>query len=245
MASSNNKYVLYEYLLYFWKKKWFFIVIPVFTSLLIIGLVYASKESANYNGHVVVYAGGVNSPELITSENLEAKFNHIDPAVDVSRSDKNITIKVSGNSREVVDKKLQEIADLYLMELQQNYDERVKTTVVQLESLEERVVRLKEAIEYYNKALPNMEEDLNVFDGIAWLIIEAEQQLTKSVNSAEKKKNDLVFFEEPKILSNEVAESESYIPESILAGIILGLILTVGLLILLKYIEEARRNREA
>jgi uncharacterized protein (UPF0333 family) len=242
LADEKNKYVLYEYLLYFWHKKWFFLIVPAITTVLVIAGIYVLKSDEPYTGESLVYTGGVDSGELVHPKNVFALFD--DEAkrnLDVFVSEKgHVKFTVKGDSQAEVEKQLTEVVSLYEAELLENYQLRLDASKVYLEKLETSVETLTVSVENYKEKL---NEDLTPveMEEITDLIIETEDDLAENEKIAHRMRSDLVFFEEPKLLSESVAKSNSYLKESIAIGIVLGLVLTVLLLMLLKYLGVARR----
>ncbi|MFE8701703.1 hypothetical protein ACFYKX_13950 [Cytobacillus sp. FJAT-54145] len=245
MAEEKNKYVLYEYLLFFWKKKWFFLIIPAITTVLVVGAIYAFNNDKPYTGKLLFYTGSLDSQDLTHPNNIMAKFNgELKGTLDVFVSEKGqVKFTVKGDSQDEVESDMELVKQVYTTDLMANYQKRLDASMVHLELLEERVPALEAIIEDYKEKLLSEEETLapDELTSLSSLINETEEELTKAAERAHKMRGDIAFFEQPKVLSESVTKTKTYLKESIAVGVLLGLVLTVALLVLLKYLGFARR----
>ncbi|MDP4163386.1 MAG: hypothetical protein Q8898_09815, partial [Bacillota bacterium] len=109
MAEEKKQYVLYEYLMYFWSKKIWFLIIPIITALIIASAIYVVRHSGQrYTGEARVYTGGVNSQDLTDTTNIAAKY----PDADVFVSEKGqVKFTVNGKTQGEVQSKLDKITN--------------------------------------------------------------------------------------------------------------------------------------
>jgi uncharacterized protein involved in exopolysaccharide biosynthesis len=242
LAEEKKKFVLYENLLYFWKRKWFFVIVPLITTILIAGTVYALKHDKKFTGVALVSTGSVDSKELTDPTSIGAKFKDIKDLSDVFVSEKGqVKFTINGKSRDAVSKDIDQITTRYNKELQNYAKKKLGVSIPYLSALDERVKFLKDSIAMYNKKLDQGNLTTNQFDEVNTLINTSLDAQTFSAERANKIRADVDLFENPKVLSVTVGPKKTYIPESIAIGIILGLVLTVALLMLLKYLGDARR----
>lgn len=243
LTEEKNKYVLYEYLLYFWKKKWYFLIVPIITAVLIAGGVYLLKSNPAYTGKVLFYIGSINSQELSHPDNVMAKIDEtgLNNPVDAFVSEKGqIKFTIPGNSKEAVEADVNTIIQVFGDSLQESADIRIEVTSERLATLDKRIEALRVNLKDYNEDLKNVyPED---YEALSDLIIETEEELTEIDERAYKLRSDIELFEQPKVLSQSVTKSNTYLKESIAVGILVGLVLTVLLLLLLKYLGDARRH---
>lgn len=239
MSEDKKRFVLYEYLMYFWKRKHYFLIVPIITMLLAGGAVYFLKKDMPYTGQAVVYTGGVTSPDLTRENNIAARFPD-EENLEIFVSSKQVKFTLKGNKSEEVKKSINKISENYIKELKANYDKRYNASIVYLEYLEDQAIVLQDLIKNYEQELEN---DLNPiqYDEITDLIIETREDQAEAQVTAHRMRGDLAFFEEPKILSENVTQSKTYFKEGAAIGLILGLVLTVLLLALMKYLSEGRR----
>ncbi|MGA5690543.1 hypothetical protein [Cytobacillus pseudoceanisediminis] len=241
MREEKKRFVLYEYLMYFWKRKHYFLIVPIITMLLIGGGVYFLKKDMPYTGQAVVYTGGVTSPDLTRENNIAAKFAD-EENLEIFVSSKQVKFTKKGNSAKEVEQNLNNLSGKYVDDLIENYEGRLEKSTVYLNSLEKRVEVLNAAIEKYNQ---DLEKDLDPdkYELLIDLFIETEKELSEADATANRMRSDLDFFvrEKPKVLSENVTQSKTYFKEGAAIGLILGLLLTVLLLALMKYLSEGRR----
>ncbi|MBG9548300.1 hypothetical protein ACOSZF_12325 [Cytobacillus firmus] len=240
MREENKRFVLYEYLMYFWKRKHYFLIVPIITMLLVGGAVYFLKKDMPYTGQAVVYTGGVTSPDLTRENNIAAKFAD-EEDLEIFVSSKQVKFTKKGNSAKEVEGDLKNISKKYINELSANYNLRKEASEVYLNSLEkQRIPTLENAIEVYKEELDKGLTPTQYGD-LTDLIAETQKELSEAEVTAHRMRGDLTFFEEPKVLSEHVTQSKSYFKEGAAIGLVLGLVLTVLLLALMKYLSEGRR----
>ncbi|UQD53426.1 hypothetical protein C0971_16410 [Bacillus methanolicus] len=245
MTEEKKRYVLYEYLLYFWKKKKFFVIVPLITAALVASAVYFVKHDYNYTGQAVVFTGSIDAKYLTNPDNILASADElgIKNKLDVFVSEKGqVKFTMKGDSKSQVEAELKKVVKNYNKDLQDNYKKRLKASMVYLKSLEESVEKTEKLLDDYYQKLDSTNLSPAEYHDLTDLTIETEKQLADDKKTAHRMRSDLVFFEKPKILSENVEKSKTYIPEGIAVGVILGLVMTVALLMLLKYLGDARRH---
>ena len=241
MREEKKRFVLYEYLMYFWKRKHYFLIVPIITMLLVGGAVYFLKKDMPYTGQAVVYTGGVTSPDLTRENNIAARFAD-EEDLEIFVSSKQVKFIHKGETEKEVAGSLNKITETYKKELLANYNMRLEASSVYLNSLEEhRVPTLKNAIVNYKKELLDNGLTPTQYGDLTDLIAETEEELSDAEATVHRMRSDLAFFEAPNILSETVTKSKTYLKEGAAIGLILGLLLTVLLLALMKYLSEGRR----
>ncbi|EFV78228.1 hypothetical protein IIE26_19320 [Cytobacillus oceanisediminis] len=241
MSEDKKRFVLYEYLMYFWKRKHYFLIVPIITMLLAGGAVYFLKKDMPYTGQAVVYTGGVTSPDLTRENNIAARFPD-EENLEIFVSSKQVKFTKIGNTVKEVEQSLNRVTEKYEDDLIENFEGRIKASEVYLKSLDTRVTVLQKAIASYNQELEKgLAQDQ--YEDFTALLIETEKELSEADATAHRMRSDIEFFkkEEPKILSENVTQSKTYFKEGAAIGLILGLVLTVLLLALMKYLSEGRR----
>lgn len=242
LSADKQRFVLYEYLLYFWKKKLLFVIIPPIMALVTFLGVQFVLNHAKYTGKAVVFTGSINLKDLTNPDNIVAKFPDIKNKMDVVvTEEKYVKITVKGDDEKSVQNDLDDIVTRYNKELQEHSQKRLDTTMAYLNSLDERIKTLQTSIEHYNKKLDSPSLTPQQIESTTDLLVEAQSDLTKTMETANRVRGDLVFYEKPSVLSEAVAPSKSYAKEAIASGLVLGVFLTFIFLILLKYVFDARR----
>lgn len=241
MAEEKKTFVLYEYLLYFWRRKWFFVIIPLIVTILVAGAVYVLKNDKKFTGTALVYTGNVDSKELTNDKLLEGRYQDEKnpPEVKVSES-RIVKFTVKGDSKEEVQQDLDNMMQDYSQALQASAKKKIDVTTHLLNPINERVKTLTASLEMYNRKL---DEAASVVDNteLTDLITKSDDKLTETTERSYKLSGDIELFEYPKVVTKSVGPSKTYLKESIAIGVILGLVLTVALLMLMKYLFDARR----
>ncbi|ESU34209.1 hypothetical protein G3A_02305 [Bacillus sp. 17376] len=242
MTEEKKRFVLYEYLLYFWKHKNYFLLIPILTTLLIAGVVYALKGNDGYTGTAFVYTGSIETPDLTSPKNLEADFEKINPKVDVFVSGKrNVKITLKGKSKAKVENDLKEMVSEYYKRLDEQYDKQLVASVPYVFDLEASYKAKEKVLEHYMDKLEEQISTPSQYNDTKELIIKTEESIAEEKAIVHRMMGTISFFEPPEVLNKETTKADTYLKESIAAGLILGFVLAFAILILLKYIEDARR----
>jgi ribosome-associated translation inhibitor RaiA len=243
LAEQKRKFILYEYLLYFWKRKWLFVIVPLITTILIASAIYVLKSNNQYTGTSIVFTGSINARELTDPNNIEAKYNKMIKGLDVFVTEKGLVkITVNGDSEDAVKNNLKMITKAYNNDLHENAEKRLDSSDDLATSLEKRAKALEKSISLYKKKLEDEELAQYQSDNLEGILIISEDELTSSLERANKIRGDILLFERPKVYSEpKVNPAKTYLPQSIAIGIVLGLVLTVALLMLLKYLGDARK----
>ncbi|RDU37573.1 hypothetical protein DRW41_06955 [Neobacillus piezotolerans] len=239
--AEEKKYILYEYLSYFWKRKWLFVIIPLATAVLIAAAVYILKpDSRGYTAEGTVFTGSVNQKELTDPDIIEAKYQDVKGlSILVPERDK-VKFKVKAKSQTEAEKVLDQVRNQYFSDLKKNAQLRIDLTTRQFESLQKRMETLDSNLALYEKRLAASDDTYDQ-EGYRELIGKSMDERYRASERADKKEGDIALFSNPEILPAEVHKAKTYIPESLAIGIILGLILAVALLALMKYLSDARR----
>lgn len=241
MAEEKKKFVLYEYLLYFWDRKWFFVIVPLITTILIAGTVYALKHDNKYTGVALIFTGSITTKDLTDPDNITAKYKDINPDVFVTEKSQ-VKFTVNGNSQAKVQKNLDYITTTFSKELDDNAKMRLDVSKVSLNDLKDRVKALQTSLSMYHEKIDSNQLPADRYTNYSDLIIKAEDELSGAQTRVNEMSSDLAFFEKPKVLSENVHAKKTYLPESIAIGIILGVLLTIALLMLLKYLGVAKKH---
>jgi capsular polysaccharide biosynthesis protein len=240
LAEEKKTFVLYEYLHYFWQRKWLFIIIPLITAIVVTGAVYVLKHDKKYTGTGLVSSGGVSG--LITNDAyVKGTYSNYKDLSDVFVSEKGIVkFTVKGNSQTAVQKDLHDIVTNYNEKLQDRAKIILDTSTDYVGTLKEREKTLSAAYKMYKRKIESTDITDQLTD-LTDLATTTDDSLKETSERAYKISGDVKMFEQPKILSESVAPSKTYIKQGIAIGIVLGLVLTVALLMLLKYLDVARK----
>ena len=99
---EQKKFVLYEHLLFLWKKKVFFIIFPLIFALLGFGATYLIPQEGKYVGTALIYKGSINLGELNLAESIITKYgSDVEGEIDLTTPvNKFIKIKITGDDEE-------------------------------------------------------------------------------------------------------------------------------------------------
>jgi len=86
MTNDKKQYVFYEYLKFFYRKKWLFLLLPIIG--LVIGAMFSmiQERQYEYEGEALVYLGGVDNQSFVDGDIIEANYT---PEGDVDISGRN------------------------------------------------------------------------------------------------------------------------------------------------------------
>jgi hypothetical protein len=238
LATEKQKFVLYEYLLFFWKKKFWFLFVPLAMALISVLAGHLFLHKYNYTGKAIIFTGSVNLKSLTDPKNIRANLPHVKNKLDiVVTEDKYVKITLKGDDKTSVQNELRKIVSKYNHDLQQHSKQRLDVTNERLHELDEYKEDLQLIVEHYNKKLDSQQLTLDQLDSA----VKAEEILTDTMEKASRIRNNLVFYEEPSVLSENVSKSKTYTGQLIAIGVVLGIFLTFIILILMKYVLDARR----
>ncbi|WP_238583532.1 lipopolysaccharide biosynthesis protein [Anoxybacteroides amylolyticum] len=217
-------------------------IIPPVTALLVFFGVQLVLNHAKYTGKALVFTGSINVSDLTNPDNIMAQLPSVKNTVDiVVPEEKYVKITVKGNDEKSVEQDLRTIVADYNEKLQRHSKERLAVTNTYLSSLDERAKTLQTWIDRYNKKLNSSSLTPQQIESITDLLVEAQNDLTKTMETANRVRGDLAFYENPSVLSEVVAPSKSYAKEAVASGLVLGVFLTFIFLTLMKYVFDARR----
>lgn len=244
--TENKTYRLYDSLEFFWKKKVWFIIIPVIVALLgYVGTMFIPKDG-EYVGKSTVFTGSVKLEALTNPEHIMAQYGgHFTGKAEVfvpSRS--YIKTEVFGDNEEEVRKELTMFNEQLIAGLMAQNDKVIDGTQTYALSQSARIKTLQEGIESYKQALADT-DNLTVINNYTTLLSQAELELTNAMATEQRVRNDIIAYEKPALANAYVVKTKSYGAEGAVAGFVLGILFTIFILSLWKYILDARRSRRA
>ncbi|MBH0173796.1 hypothetical protein IHV09_09515 [Fictibacillus sp. 23RED33] len=237
MTENKERFVLYEYLSFFWKKKWLFVILPIVA--LLIGALLSMLQSANYTGKAIVYVGDVRDistdPEIIQSR-YKDKVTKNSLEVKVDQKDL-ITILVKGDDREEIKKELNDVVKGLNSDLKAEAKLMIDVTQVGIDQKTKKQELLSELIEAFIKQSEAGDVDLEE----QTRLLEYQYNLQEYSDSIQRMEEDIKLFENPKTIDNEVTTDPKHLKTNMLLGFVAGIFLTIITLIVWKYIVNARR----
>ena len=242
--AENKKYRLYDSLEFFWKKKVWFIIIPVILALLgYLGAMVIPKDG-DYVGKSTLFTGSVKLEALTNPEHIKTKYGqHFTGTTEVFVPTRSyIKVETHGNNKEELTKELTQFNDQLIEGLMAQHDKVVKGTETYANTQAAQVATLQTAIESY-KGILSETENLTVVNNFAALLSTAEMDLKNALATEQRVRNDIITYEQPALSNTYVVETKSYGLEGAIAGFILGILAAILTLSLWKYILEARGSK--
>ncbi|EDL64352.1 hypothetical protein [Bacillus sp. SG-1] len=240
MEDKKKQFTLYEYLLFFWRKKLFLILIPLIGLVLGGAASYLVPKKAEYIGQTTVYTGSVYL-EILNDRAMVADRYGLNPEDEFYVSANNfLKVKVYGDDESYLENKLEAFRTDLESDLMNEYEKRFQETESIIERTENYLSQLESAQEQYLNRLDSAlsEEDSAVFEEI---VRQNDVEIASSLAKIDRVNADLAFFEKPEVSSVNVSKVDNHTLEYVIGGFILGLFLAVVMLILWKYILDARR----
>jgi hypothetical protein len=240
VEENKKRFILYEYLVYFWKKKFYFIIVPLLTAILSVGIVYLLKYDGNYKVTATVFTGALDyRHELTDTELLEKQYEKINTSIKVEvHPDNYLRFTLIGENKDQLIEDVKEISGKSYNALYKDAQDKLKDVNEKETEYESLNADVKLILNEHKDNILSLEDSEDKYYALAELI-SAQTDILYTLNKIENAQD---FFEEPQKLGLEIQPPKTYWKESTIVGILVGLVLTVGLLMLMKYIEEARRN---
>lgn len=242
--AENKTYRLYESLEFFWKKKVWFIIIPVILALLgYVGAMLIPKDG-EYVGKSTVFTGSVKLEALTNPEHIQTKYGqHFTGPTEVFVPTRSyIKVETYGNNEDELTKELTQFNDQLIEGLMAQHDKVIQGTETYAQTQSERIETLKTAIESY-KGILNDTDNVTVVNNFTTLLSTAEMDLTNALATEQRVRNDIITYEQPALANTYVVKTKSYSLEGAIAGFILGILAAILILSLWKYILEARGSK--
>lgn len=245
--SGSNKYHFYEYLYFFWKKKWFFLILP--SLFLAIALVISFVQKPAYLGQATVYTGYVKKETLLQTDLIKNEMDAIfgeNKQYSVTTGDKRILFTKEGLNKEEIINSLEGASNKYYEEILTYYKEDLQTKEGEIERTKNRIDEFTTFINKYKERMDSNNLDAENENWYTELFIDGEKTIVEFESSLDQMEIELktIIDEEPRKLGTVVNVSKTHIKSNILASIVLGLFLSLLLMTLWKYIEDARRNNK-
>lgn len=241
--AEQKRFALYEYLVFFWKKKIFFLIIPLLFTFLGFGASYVIPKDGKYVGTASVFTGSIKLKALTNPSNVVATYGKdVHGVIDAYVSSESyVKIKIFDDNKERVENDLKKMTAGIEQGLVDSYDLRYKTTEDIINSNKKILEDLKDVIQVSNKKLEDEDLTIEETEEVTTLLEKSEADASKAQTSIQSMSTDLAFFEKPGIVTQEVGLTNTYKLELTLAGLVLGVIAAILILMLWKYINEARR----
>ena len=243
--TENKAYRLYDSLEFFWKKKIWFLIIPLIVALLgYVGSMFIPKDG-EYVARSTIFTGSVKLEGLTNPEHIMSKYGeHFTGKTEVFVPTRSyIKTETFGDNEEEVKNELTQFNDQLLADLMDYYDRVIAGTENYAVAQSVRVKNLEESIKAYQEVL-NQSDNVAIVTNYTSLLSQAEMELTNGMATEQRVRNDILTYEKPALANTYVVKTKSYGLEAAIAGFVLGILLTILALMLWKYILEARGSKK-
>lgn len=243
---QEKKFVMYEYLLFFWKKKMTFIIVPVIFALIGAGASFLVPKDADYVGNTTIFTGTIKLGALSDPENVAATYGtDVEGKIEgFVSSDSYMKFKIYDDDRDRLEADLDMMTKNVENALMENYESRKGATEEYYEYLEALKKELGKVLTMYRDKIEN--GDMTIEEALdANTVMQTTQtEIADKTVTAQRVKNEITFFEPPSIVTQSVSKTKTYTMEFTVAGLILGVLMAFLILMLWKYIIDARRYHE-
>ncbi|MFY4775104.1 hypothetical protein [Metabacillus sp. RGM 3146] len=243
--STEKRDHLYEYVLYFWRKKWLLIGIPVVVALLAFGL--SQVTSKGYHGEATFSTGKITLASLADPELLQANYSkEFGNKLTVEPMEKSkVKFTVDAKDKATADSILNKASAKYIKALQDNYSFRKKLTE---EGLAGNKKMLAKATKTYNEIQPKLLTDgpnmpPEQYALLAEAVTKTEKLISDKNSSIIGSTYDLEEFEKPDVMKKDVSKQSNHAKANTIIGFVFALFLTILGLMLAKYMRDAREGR--
>lgn len=238
--ATQNDFVLYRYLMFFWKKKWLFLIIPLLLGALV--GIYSYMKEKPYVGTVTVFTGDVVNISMTNAKLLSAAYapkelpanGSFKAAIPV---EKQALFTVTGTDKAQVQNALEDAQSNYIKDLNSAFKDITSYQEEHAKQLDERINALNKSLESYRNKLDTAGGEQYID-----LVINAEDKLSEAMEQRLEVKEKLAIAQAPQIISSGVVQSEGNLKVNILVTVVLGLFLTFLGMILWKYLLDAKQN---
>ena len=245
--SENKSFRLYDSLEFFWRKKIWFIIIPVIAALIGYGASFLVPSNGKYVGKSTVFTGSVKLEALTNPDHIMTQYGkHFTGKTEVFVPTRSyIKTETYGDTEEQVKNELNQFNDQLLAGLMNQHDKVIGGTEKYASIQAERIETLKTTIEDYKKVLIES-DNVTVINNFTTLLSAAEMDLTNALATEQRVRNDVIAYEKPSIAGEtKVGQTETYGTQGAIAGFILGILLAILSLSMWKYLIDARNYRKA
>lgn len=237
--SEQRRLALYEYLLFFWKKKKLLITIP---AVFVLGaLLFSLFQKDVYEGKATVYVGGVTTdstvnPDLIKAEYSEGLSGELKSSFQVfSPGSGKISLQLRGGNQQQVEKETHRIANAYLSSLNRLYNQKYQLSSNYAKTLSKRIAELQKSIEFYRKKSNDTAS--------AELLIENQKELSANQERLQIIQTDLLLLDKPRFVeAPTVAKQPSHLMANLIVAFLGSVLLTSVILIFWKYWIDAEQR---
>ncbi|MEH6988330.1 Wzz/FepE/Etk N-terminal domain-containing protein [Cytobacillus firmus] len=238
------KYPIYDYIKFIWKKKLLLIGFTILCMVIGAGLSY-TKQTV-YTSTALVFTGNGNNeklskPGLIKDTYNDALPEDISSSLDVKITEPyQITLSLSGSDKEAVESNTKKVAEQYTNDLTERFKVQFEVQENLRNALKGVVEKTDKTISEYDQLIQVTSDEYKLLHYNEMLLNKMEA-LDKYQADLEEIEYDLALAEWPELMNVTTTQtSNNLLRNTILAGAF-GFQLMLVLLVLWKYIINARR----
>jgi capsular polysaccharide biosynthesis protein len=241
--SEERRYPLYEYLQFFWKKKWLLLFIPI--AFAAIAALLSIMTAKGYEGTLIYYTSSIKTDQLtdpdMILEYYRSKYPEKEIDVNVVQKER-VQFKLNGENSKEVKQTLQDIASDYEAKLMKEYNIRKDLTEDIIEQNEKDLSEADQTRKLIKEAVQKEESlSLESYSELLVALSNMEESVAKYESKIARMKTDLIFFEKPKQVTLTVEKEQNNAMANSIIAFALGVFFTILYLMLWKYILEARK----
>lgn len=241
MSDGQDRYILYEYLMFFWNKKWLLLIPPILG--IIIPIAIGMVKENPYVGTLTYYVGGTENPKLVNPDIIKSELlsDKISDGVSVVKGDKVISFVSSSQSKSEIKDIFAEVDTQYGKLLGEISEKDLKFDKEYLDNIKQRKKVLEASLLQARKQLEQAKSRSDIDSGYLKSIAQMEKSLSNYTEDIYLQEQRLLNYQEPGKISTTINQQKNHTTSNILVGFILGLFVAVGLVTLWKYILDAKR----
>lgn len=214
---EKEKYVLYQYLKFICRKKWFLIGVTIV--FMILGFLFSLRTPVSYVGHALVFTGNANN-DLLSKPDLISEIYKVTAKVPGPFE---VTMDITGNTLQGTDQQIKKVANKYVADLKKRYNAQLKARKDYVNALNQQIKQLsdQQGIEY-------------------------NANLKSGEPTPDEKLADLNYkiykMESPELIDTTTSRTGNNSIRNAILGAAFGFQLMLIILVIWKYILDAKRT---
>lgn len=242
---GQEKFIVYQYLKFIWNKKWLLILVTLL--LAASGFLYAHKHAATYSGQAMVFTGNGQNDMLSKPEFIKAKYEklaHNSNFVVAVPGNFEVTLTVTGTNKATTQKQIKKVSNQYIKDLAQRFNDQYSARKDYVKALKQKISKMETENDRYNQliAQSNNEQKLSSYTDI---LLQQQDAVAGYKDKLYKTQYQLALMEKPKLMSVGTASKSGSTLKDMTLGGAFGFQMMLIILIVWKYILDARRSLNA
>ncbi|MBS4206753.1 Wzz/FepE/Etk N-terminal domain-containing protein [Bacillus sp. FJAT-50079] len=244
---ASEKYILYDYLTFIWKKKWFVLLFTIICGGA--GIFFSLSQTHIYESEAVIFVGNAGNDELTKPENIifykeELEGPYEDQFSVTIPRDFQVILKLKGIDEQKVFSQLNKVAESYVSDLNDTFNKKRSRLEDYYMTLEAKVESLQKVIDHYNDQLLNSKVPDSQIADYTGLVIEYESQRESYQERINNLGQQLDDMEGPKLSGINTTSSGSKLFRNLFLAMAFGFQCGLVILVFWKYMLNARKASE-